>query len=115
MPPTSCMTIIEKKAKSLALISESVGMQHRLKHFPSQMSGGERQRIAIARALINKPQIILADEPTGNLDPANADKVVEILLNVSCDHTLVMVTHSHSIARLADTSYALKNGNLEKQ
>ena len=82
--------------------------------FPDQLSGGERQRVAIARALANNPPIILADEPTGNLDAENAKIISEILerINRDCNKTLVIATHDEQLIKLADKKYELKNGRL---
>lgn len=89
-----------------------VGLEHRLTHRPGELSGGERQRVAIARALVTKPSLILADEPTGNLDHANALAVFEILaeLQASLKTALLMVTHDRQLAGLADKQLALQNG-----
>src|SRR5262249_57669915 len=82
---------------------ERVGLGDRLDHLPSQLSGGEQQRVCIARALINHPEIILADEPTGNLDEENEDKVMSIFSELRREgHTIIMVTHDHAIGRMAD-------------
>ncbi len=90
-----------------------VGLEHRLTHRPGELSGGERQRVAIARALVTKPSLILADEPTGNLDYANALAVFEILaeLQASLKTALLMVTHDRQLAGLADKQLSLQNGN----
>ena len=91
-----------------------LGLSDRLHHLPSELSGGQQQRVAIARALINMPQILFADEPTGNLDRKNADEVLELLLETRAQIglTLVMVTHDMKIARRADTVYTMENGYL---
>jgi len=92
-----------------------VGLADRLEHLPSQLSGGEQQRVAIARALINQPKLILADEPTGNLDEANEQIVLNIFRELhSAGHTIVMVTHAPAIARLADRRIELAHGRLEQ-
>ncbi len=103
-----------ERARSLLA---DVKLEHRLGHFPAQMSGGERQRAAVARALINNPSLVLADEPTGNLDPANAETVKELLFSVvdSRRTTLIVVTHDRSMAGLADVCYALGKNGLEAQ
>ncbi|MFZ0820018.1 MAG: ATP-binding cassette domain-containing protein [Candidatus Acidiferrales bacterium] len=92
---------------------ERVGLSHRLRHLPAQLSGGEQQRVAIARALINQPKLILADEPTGNVDEANE----QIILNLFRDlhvagHTILVVTHDPNIGRLADRRIELAHGKL---
>ena len=105
----------EIKEKALSLL-EDVKLAERKNHFPSQLSGGERQRVAVARSLINSPKIIFADEPTGNLDPANAETVQNLLFSVVDKHkkTLVLVTHDQNIASMTDISYKLYKGNLEE-
>ena len=98
-----------EKAKSLM---EQVGLSHRLKHKPSELSGGEMQRTAIARALISEPQILLADEPTGNLDAASAKEVIQLLRQLCTLHklTVIMVTHDHNIAAVADRTVQMVDG-----
>jgi putative ABC transport system ATP-binding protein len=90
-----------------------VGLGHRLTHLPSQLSGGEQQRVAIARALINQPKLILADEPTGNLDEANEEIVLGLFRELhSAGHTILMVTHDPDIAQQADRKIELVHGHL---
>jgi len=91
---------------------EEVGLTERAHHYPSQLSGGEQQRVAIARALANDPPIVLADEPTGNLDSSTGRHILELLLNVRRRHemTLVLVTHDAELASLADTRLVLRDG-----
>jgi putative ABC transport system ATP-binding protein len=103
----------EKKAKELL---KMVGLEERMYHRPNQISGGESQRVAIARALANDPQIILADEPTGNLDSKSGKEVMEILtkLNKERDVTLILVTHDPLIARHAERIINLKDGMIVK-
>ena len=103
--------IAAARQQSIELL-EKVGLGHRLTHRPGELSGGERQRVAIARALVTKPSLILADEPTGNLDYANAQAVFEILseLQKDFDTALLMVTHDRQLAQLADKQLALQNG-----
>ena len=103
--------IAAARQQSIELL-EKVGLGHRLTHRPGELSGGERQRVAIARALVTKPSLILADEPTGNLDYANAQAVFEILSELQKDFNtaLLMVTHDRQLAQLADTQLALQNG-----
>ena len=105
------MPIAEARAQSVALL-EKVGLGHRLSHRPGELSGGERQRVAIARALVTKPSLILADEPTGNLDYANAQGVFDILSALQQDFNtaLLMVTHDRQLAKLADKQLALQSG-----
>ena len=90
-----------------------VGLGERLMHLPSQLSGGEQQRVAVARALINHPKLILADEPTGNLDQANEEIVIRLLRDLHSEgHTILMVTHDPSIGSLADRRIELAHGRL---
>jgi putative ABC transport system ATP-binding protein len=92
---------------------ERVGLGHRLTHLPAQLSGGEQQRVAIARALINQPKLILADEPTGNLDEANEEIVIGLFRELhSSGHTILMVTHDPDIAQQADRRVELVHGHL---
>ncbi|HIA19412.1 MAG TPA: ABC transporter ATP-binding protein, partial [Planctomycetaceae bacterium] len=92
-----------------------VGLSHRLRHKPRQVSGGEMQRAAIARALISNPKVLLADEPTGNLDYKTGDDIMRILrtLNEEQNLTIVMVTHDHAIARQADRTVQLLEGQMQ--
>ena len=98
-------------ARARQLIGE-VGLADRAHHYPSQLSGGEQQRIAIARALANDPPIVLADEPTGNLDSGTGRIILDLLLNVRRTRaaTLVLVTHDQELAALADTRLTLRDG-----
>jgi putative ABC transport system ATP-binding protein len=91
-----------------------VGMQNRSTNYPHQLSGGEMQRVAICRAVINNPKIIFADEPTGNLDSENGKAVLELLVEFQKEHrtTLVLVTHSAAIAQIADRMIVLKDGRI---
>lgn len=92
---------------------ERVGLGDRLEHVPSELSGGEQQRVALARALINHPKLILADEPTGNLDEANEQIVLELLQELHrSGHTILLVTHSPEIGRMADRRIELAHGHL---
>ena len=97
-------------------VLKKVGLSHRMRHFPSQLSGGQCQRVAIARAVIGNPSIILADEPTGSLDAENRDKVMSILMNL-CKNggkTLIIVTHDRSIAEKCDRIVEMKDGRIIK-
>jgi putative ABC transport system ATP-binding protein len=90
-----------------------VGLGDRLEHLPSRLSGGEQQRVALARALINHPKLILADEPTGNLDEANEQVVLDLLRELHrSGHTILLVTHSPEIGRMADRRIELAHGRL---
>lgn len=94
-----------------------VGLEGRENHLPSQLSGGEMQRVAIARALVNEPKVILADEPTGNLDSKNAVSIFELLSSLSKEHglTVVVVTHNDELASRADRVVRLRDGKIQDQ
>jgi len=95
---------------------KEVGLSHRVAHFPSEMSGGECQRVAIARALVTRPSLVLADEPSGNLDQKTGDEVMDLLFNLCTEHrlTLVLVTHNRELAKRCDRALLLKDGALTK-
>ena len=102
---------IEKRAKELL---EMVGLSGRLNHKPNELSGGEKQRVSIARAMINSPELILADEPTGNLDYETSQLINNIFVELNKKgQGIIIVTHSQELANLADYKYILKNGALE--
>ena len=103
-----------KYEERLALLIDRLALGDRLHHLPSELSGGQQQRVAIARALIHYPMLLLADEPTGNLDRANADNVLELLLGLRDElrQTLVIVTHDDRIAARADRVYHMEDGRL---
>ncbi len=95
---------------------ERVGLADRAKHLPSQLSGGEQQRVCVARALINQPEIILADEPTGNLDDRNEEIVVDLFRELHKEGTtLVVVTHDPEVGEVAQRQIVLRNGKIHKQ
>jgi putative ABC transport system ATP-binding protein len=99
--------------RSLSALNE-VGMSDRGGDFPSQLSGGQQQRVAIARAIVNQPDIILADEPTGNLDQQNSNRVIDILQTLNNKGTtILLVTHELEIAKLIPKSYSMQDGKLE--
>ncbi len=93
---------------------EKVGLAHREKHKPSQLSGGEQQRVAVARCLMNSPKIVLCDEPTGNLDSKSGEKIIELLskLNKDSNQTIVMVTHDKEIAKQAKRIVYIQDGKI---
>jgi len=92
---------------------DTVGLTERRHHLPNQLSGGEMQRVAIARALVNNPEIILADEPTGNLDSENSERILELLKSLKADGlTVVMITHNGELASRADRLVRLKDGKI---
>ena len=101
----------EERLKKLL---DALNLSDRLNHLPSELSGGQQQRVAIARAMVNMPSILFADEPTGNLDRANADEVLNLLLKTKemLNQTLVMVTHDMAIAERADRIFVMDNGEL---
>ncbi|EDJ0727611.1 ABC transporter ATP-binding protein [Campylobacter jejuni] len=96
------------------MVLEKVGLSHRLTHLPSQLSGGEQQRVCIARALINNPELLLADEPTGNLDEANEQIVLQTLQKLKNEgKTIVLITHNPDLAKFADRTLILQHGVLK--
>ncbi|MCV3472067.1 ABC transporter ATP-binding protein [Campylobacter sp. CNRCH_2015_0338h] len=105
---------IEQKDAIMAL--EKVGLSHRLTHLPSQLSGGEQQRLCIARALVNDPEILLADEPTGNLDEANEKNILELFCKLKQDgKTIVLITHNPDLATFADRTIILSHGVMKSE
>ncbi len=92
----------------------AVGLDHRMHHYPSQMSGGEQQRVALARAAAPRPEILLADEPTGNLDGATGDAIMDLLFGLRDRHgsTLIMVTHAPELADRCDRTLRIQDGVL---
>ena len=102
-----------RRERAVTLL-ESVGLGHRLSHFPAKLSGGERQRVAIARSLANGPSVLLADEPTGNLDSENTQLILELIIRLHREQnmTLVLVTHDMNIARRASRTIQMKDGRI---
>jgi putative ABC transport system ATP-binding protein len=111
--PAELQNASNRKARAMDLLDE-VGLAERVHHYPSQLSGGEQQRVAIARAFINQPQVIFADEPTGNLDAATGARVLDLLfdLNKRENTTLLLVTHDMELTRRVQRVIALKNGRV---
>ncbi len=104
-------------AERAAVLLEDVGVYARRDHLPSQLSGGERQRVAVARALVNSPSLILADEPTGNLDPANADMIGDLLFSMVDRYrkTLLLVTHDRRLAAKGGIRLTISDGRLVRE
>jgi lipoprotein-releasing system ATP-binding protein len=96
---------------------KTVGLGHRMDHKPGELSGGEQQRVAIARAIVHRPSVIFADEPTGNLDTANAQAVHELFLELRAlyNQTFVIVTHNEQLAAMADRTLLMKDGKIESE
>lgn len=104
----------QERRQRVQELAEKVGLADRLKHFPRELSGGQMQRAAIARALLNQPKVLLADEPTGNLDSANGTAIIELFETIRREFgtTIVLVTHDDAIARRADRIIRLSDGRL---
>lgn len=112
----NCLSKQAMRQRAIDLLT-NVGLSHRLSHRPQELSGGEQQRAAIARALMNEPRLILADEPTGNLDATTGEDVLDLLFSLVHERqaALVMVTHSPEIARRCKTVYRLEEGKLVQE
>jgi lipoprotein-releasing system ATP-binding protein len=106
----------EKDAEEAAMFRlEELGLAARAKHLPSQLSGGEQQRVAVARALVNNPPLLFADEPSGNLDSANAEALHDLFFKLRDRHslTIALVTHNEGLAKRADRQIRLRDGHIE--
>ena len=108
--------LAKNKSADISALVERLGLTDRMKHYPSQLSGGQQQRAAIARALINNPDVLLCDEPTGNLDQKTGDDVMELLLklNKTEKRTIVIVTHNPEIAARCERTIEISDGVLVK-
>ena len=116
LPLTYRGTTAGERVKRVREALEKVGMSHRARHLPSQLSGGQQQRVAVARALVGQPSILLADEPTGNLDSKNGEAVMELLRELHREgSTICMVTHDPRFARHADRSVRLFDGRIVEE
>ena len=114
--PTWINGVDDRRDRALDLV-EKMGLLERKDHFPGQLSGGERSRVAVARALMNKPKLVLADEPTGNLDEKNANKLIDLLGKINKDfhQAIVLTTHNPKIARIGHKQFFLENGSLSEK
>jgi putative ABC transport system ATP-binding protein len=116
LPLTYRGTPSSERKKLVHEALEKVGMSHRVKHYPSQLSGGQQQRVAVARALVGSPSVLLADEPTGNLDSANGEAVMDLLSELHRNGaTICMVTHDPRYARFADRGIHLFDGRVVEE
>ena len=102
---------VEVKKKGIELLT-FLGLKHRINHKPNELSGGEQQRVAVARALINSPSVILADEPSGNLDSSSAESLHQLFFELSdqFNQTFIIVTHNQELANMADRKLTMKDG-----
>ena len=100
--------------KRFNTLIEQLGLSNRLNHLPNQLSGGQQQRVSIARALINQPSLVIADEPTGNLDSKNSDEIIRLLkeANEKYHQTIIIITHDNNIAKLANRVITIKDGKI---
>lgn len=112
--PTQILGNTDEKLQHADELFDYIGLNERKDHYPSQLSGGERLRVAVMRALINNPAIVFADEPTGNLDSENADRLLQLFKNISNDfnQSLIITTHNKEVAKLGEKKLFLENGNL---
>ena len=113
MLPAEISGLSDAKGRAKKIL-EQVGLSHRAHHYPNQLSGGEQQRVAIARAFIGQPKILFADEPTGNLDAANSEKIEQLLfqMNRELGTTLVLVTHDNELALRCSRQLTMQAGEL---
>ncbi len=113
MLPAEISGLDDAKGRATKIL-EQVGLSHRAHHYPNQLSGGEQQRVAIARAFIGQPKILFADEPTGNLDAANSEKIEQLLFDMNRDigTTLVLVTHDNELAKRCSRQLTMQAGEL---
>lgn len=116
LPLTYRSMASSERKQRVQQVLERVGMAHRMKHYPSQLSGGQQQRVAVARALVGQPSILLADEPTGNLDSKNSEAVMDLLRQLHGEGaTICMVTHDPRFAGVADRSIHLFDGRIVEE
>jgi putative ABC transport system ATP-binding protein len=116
LPLTYRSMAASERKQRVQQVLERVGMAHRMKHYPSQLSGGQQQRVAVARALVGQPSILLADEPTGNLDSKNSEAVMDLLRQLHGEGaTICMVTHDPRFAGVADRSIHLFDGRIVEE
>ena len=103
--------------KRLDKLIDELGLTGREKHLPEELSGGQQQRASIGRALINRPAIVLADEPTGNLDKKNSDEIIELLRRANQEYrqTIIMITHNLEIAKIADRVIVIEDGKIIRE
>ena len=115
--PTQIIGNTDSRIKRAVELFDYIGLKERKEHYPSQLSGGERLRVAVLRALINNPSIIFADEPTGNLDAGNAKKLLQLFENISKDfkQSLVIATHNEEVASIGERQFILDHGVLNNR
>lgn len=114
MPLIYCQTVPGDAKERVEEVLRKIGLGHRLRHTPGQLSGGEQQRVTIARALINRPKIIMADEPTGNLDSKNSAEIMKIFDQLNGEgNTIILITHDHQVAAHAKRKIQMKDGLIE--
>jgi ABC-type lipoprotein export system ATPase subunit len=115
VPMLALKTSGEARVKKAEALLTEMGLEHRMNQYPNQLSAGERQRVAIARALANDPAILVADEPTGNLDSVNSARIMEMLTGIQKKHgmTLIVVTHENDIAEMAPRHIRIRDGKVE--
>lgn len=114
MLPLELADIADARPRALQQLAD-VGLEHRLGHLPAQLSGGEQQRVAVARAFVSTPKVLFADEPTGNLDRSTGDKIIDLMFELRAEHNtaLVLVTHDESLASRCDRVLSMHDGQLQ--
>ena len=108
---------LDASSDDIIAMLESIGLKNRMTHYPNEISGGEKQRVAVMRALVNRPCLVLADEPTGNLDRENSQILLKLMVDLKLKYqqSFIIATHDHSFLEIADRVLYLKDGEIKKE